>query len=54
MTQREKIIKAKQMAMRMKSMASSIRYDAQDYGVKFPLSYADDLERMANEFLKLK
>lgn len=54
MTQKEKLVKATQMAMRIKSMASRIRHDAKDYDVRFPLSYADDMERMANDFLKMK
>ena len=54
MTQKEKLIKATKMAMMVKGIASRLRYDAKDYDVRFPLSYADDLERMANEFLKLK
>lgn len=53
-TQKEKLIKATQMAMRIKSMASRLRHDAIDYDVRFPLSYADDMERMGNEFLKMK
>ena len=35
-------------------IAGRLRYDAKDYDVRFPLSYADDMERMANEFLKMK
>ena len=53
-TQKEKLVKATQMALRIKSMASRLRYDAKDYDVRFPLSYADDMERMANECLKMK
>lgn len=53
-TQKEKLIKATQMAIRIKSIASRLRYDAKDYDVRFPLSYADDMEKMANEFLKMK
>lgn len=34
--------------------AVRLRYDAKDYDVRFPLSYADDMGRMANEFLKMK
>ena len=45
---------ATQMAMRIKSMASRLRHDAIDYDVKFPLTYADNMERIANEFLKMK
>lgn len=52
--QKEKLVKATQMAMRIKSMASRLRHDAIDYDVKFPLTYADNMERMANEFLKMK
>lgn len=54
MTQKEKLVKATQMAMRIKSMASRLRHDAIDYDVKFPLTYADNMERIANEFLKMK
>lgn len=54
MTQKEKLVKATQMAMRIKNMASRLRHDAIDYDVKFPLTYADNMERMANEFLKMK
>ena len=53
-TQKEKLVKATQMAMRIKSMASRLRHDAIDYDVKFPLTYDDNMERMANEFLKMK
>ena len=42
-TQKEKLVKATQMAMRIKSMASRLRYDAKDYDVRFPLSYADNM-----------
>ena len=54
MTQKEKLIKATQMAMRVKSVAGRLRYDAKDYDVRFPLEYARELEDMANEFLKAK
>ena len=53
-TQKEKIVKATQMAMRIKSMASRLRHDAIDYDVRFPLSYANELESIAIEYLKLK
>lgn len=53
-TQKERLMKATMMAHQVKSIASSLRYDAKDYDVKFPLSYADRLEKLANEFLKLK
>ena len=54
MTHKEKLVKATQMAMRIKSMAIRLRHDAIDYDVRFPLSYADNMERMANDFLKMK
>lgn len=53
-TQKEKLVKATQMAMRIKSMASRLRHDAIDYDVRFHLSYADSMEKMADEFLKMK
>ena len=54
MTQREKIGKAIQMAMQIKNVARSLRYDARDYDCKFPIAHAERLERMADEFLKGK
>lgn len=51
-TQKEKIIKAQLMAKRIISMAKRLRNEAKDYDVKFPIAYADDLEDIANEFLK--
>ena len=53
-TQKEKLVKATQMAMRIKSMASLLRHDAKDYDVRFPLEYADQLEKLANDILKSK
>ena len=34
--------------------AIRLRYDAKDYDVRFPLSYADSMEKMADDFLKMK
>lgn len=53
MTQKEKIAMAKLMAHRIKGIAKGLRYDANDYDVKFPLGYAKELETIAEEFLKL-
>lgn len=53
-TQREKIIKAQLMAKRIKNMARQLRNEAKDYDVKFPIAYADELDNIANEYLKLK
>ena len=54
MTQKEKLIKATMMAQKVKRIASSLRYDAKDYDVRFPLAYANELECIANEYLKIK
>lgn len=54
MTQKEKLMRASIMAQKIKNIAQSLRYDAKDYDVHFPLQYAKDLESIANEFLKLK
>ena len=54
MTQKEKLGRARQMAMQIKSVASSLRYDAKDYDCKFPLEHAKRLEQIADEYLKLK
>ena len=54
MTQKEKIGRAIQMALQIKSIASSLRYDAKDYDVRFPLSYADRLDKLAESYLSIK
>ena len=54
MTQKEKIMQAVIMAQRVKSVARSLRYDAKDYDVRFPLAHAKELEEIADGFLKLK
>lgn len=54
MTQKEKLMRASIMAQKIKNIAQSLRYDAKDYDVHFPLQYANELENIANEFLKLK
>jgi len=54
MTQKEKLNKARQMAMQVKSIASSLRYDAKDYDCQFPLEHAKRLEQIVDEYLKLK
>ena len=54
MTQKEKLIKATIMAQRMKNVARNLRYHAQDYDVRFPIQYADEIDGIADEFLKLK
>ena len=42
------------MALQIKSVARSLRYDARDYDCRFPLEHAERLERIADEYLKLK
>lgn len=54
MTQKERLGRAKIMAMQIKSVASSLRYDAKDYDCQFPLIHANRLEQIADEYLKLK
>ena len=54
MTQKEKLGLARQMAMQIKSVASSLRYDAKDYDCQFPLEHAKRLEQIADNFLKAK
>lgn len=53
-TQRDKIIKAQLLANRVKSIARSLRTEAKIYDVKFPNAFADELDNIANEYLKLK
>lgn len=52
MTQKEKIIAAMMFAQSVKSSANRLKFDANDYGVKFPIDIADDLIREADKFLK--
>ncbi len=54
MTQKEKLGLARQMAMQIKSVASSLRYDAKSYDCRFPLEHAKRLEEIADSFLKAK
>jgi len=54
MTLKEKVGRARQLAMIAKSVASSLRYDAREYDCHFPTEHAERLENAANEFLKLK
>ena len=54
MTQKDKLGRAVQLAMLMKSVASSLRYDAKDYDCRFPLEHAKRLEEAADAYLKLK
>lgn len=54
MTQKEKLGEARIMAMRIKSVASSLRNDARDFDCKFPLEHAKTLESIADNYLKLK
>lgn len=53
MTQK-KLGRANLLALQIKSIASSLRYDAKDYDCSFPLQYANRLEQIADEYLKLK
>jgi len=55
-TQKEKmkLIKADMMAQRVKNIAKNLRNAADEYGVRFPHVYAEQMEDIANEFLKLK
>ena len=54
MTQKEKLGRARLLAMTMKRVAASLRLDAEDYDCQFPLEHAKRLEQAADEYLKLK
>ena len=54
MTQKERLGRAVRMAMQVKSVASSLRYDAKDYDCRFPIHHAERLEEIANDFLKTR
>lgn len=53
MTQKEKLNEAMRVAMRVKSIAKSIEFDAKDYDMTWPLQYVKDLNNLADNFLKL-
>lgn len=53
-TQKEKLIKATLMAQRVKNIAKNLRNAADEYGVRFPHVYAEQMEEIANDFLKMK
>lgn len=52
MTNKERLLKARLMASRIKGIADRLEYDARDYDVRFPLEYARDLRDMADDLLK--
>ena len=54
MTQKEKIAKATMMAQQIKSVANSLRNDARSFDCQFPISHANRLEQIANDFLRTK
>ena len=54
MTQKEKLGCARILAMTVKSIAASLRFDAKDYDCQFPLEHARRLEQAANKYLKLR
>ena len=54
MTQKDKLIKATMMAQQIKNVANSLRNDAREFDCHFPISHANRLEQIANEFLKAK
>lgn len=54
MTQKEKLIKAFLFAQRVKAVARALKNEARNYDVRFPASYADELTRMADDYLGLK
>lgn len=54
MTQKEKLQKAHLMACSIKSIANRLRQSARSFDVQFPIAEADNLDRLANDYLKLK
>jgi hypothetical protein len=54
MTQKERLAKAAMMAIQIKGVAQSLRYDARDFDCKFPIAHAERLEEIANEYLRIK
>jgi hypothetical protein len=54
MTQKEKLGHARILAMRVKSIADSIKRECDDYDERWAFSYCKELTELADEFLKLK
>ena len=54
MTQKERLARAAMMAVQIKSVASSLRNDARDFDCQFPISHANRLEQIANDYLREK
>ncbi len=52
MTKKDELMQAIKMAVAMKSVAESLRRDAREYDVRFPVRHAERLERLADDFLK--
>lgn len=52
MTQKDKIREALMFATKVKSMANSLKRDARDFDVKFPLKTAELMEEEANNLIK--
>lgn len=52
MTQKEKLRRAFLFAVQVKAIANNLKLDAEDYDVKFPKSYATELETKAENLLK--
>ena len=53
MTQKEKLNEAMKFAMRIKSIARSLEFDANDYDASWPMYHVKDLNNLADNFLKL-
>ena len=54
MTQKEKLQKANIMAMKLKSIARNIKTDCLSYDSTWALEYAEELDKLGNDFLNLK
>lgn len=54
MTQKEKLGHARILAMRVKSIADSIKRECADYDETWAFSYCKDLTNLADDYLKLK
>lgn len=54
MTQKEKIMEAKLLATRVKSIAASILDEGNDYDMTWHKGYCNELTNLCDKFLKLK
>ena len=54
MTQKERLMRARVFAVKVKSIAENIKRECDDYDETWAFSYCKELTNLADEYLKLK